>query len=124
MYPNGISTSLPLKVQEEMVRTIEGYGKCEITVPGYAVEYDVVDTSRLTTSLESVDCQGLLFCRSSVNGTSGYEEAAGQGLVAGLNAALCILGRTRLCFHVEHHTLVYSLMIFCQTRRGRMAFYS
>lgn len=96
-YPNGISTSLPRKIQEEMVRSIVGLESAEIVVPGYAVEYDVVDTSRLNTSLESIDYQGLYFA-GQVNGTSGYEEAAGQGLVAGLNAALCFLGRSQVVF--------------------------
>ena len=74
----------------------------KIVVPGYAVEYDVVDTSRLTTSLESLDCESLYFA-GQVNGTSGYEEAAGQGLVAGLNAALaCLAVVSKWCFHVEH----------------------
>tara|TARA_B100000925_G_scaffold291950_1_gene282791 strand:- start:18064 stop:19863 length:1800 start_codon:yes stop_codon:yes gene_type:complete len=96
-YPNGVSTSLPSSIQEEMIRTISGMENAEVSIPGYAVEYDVIDTSRLSTSLESVDCRGLYFA-GQVNGTSGYEEAAGQGLVAGLNAALASLSREEVVF--------------------------
>ena len=90
-YPNGLSTALPLDIQEKFLRTIEGLERAEIVVPGYAVEYDVVSTAKLSETLEYIEFPGLYFA-GQVNGTSGYEEAAGQGLVAGVNAALSILG--------------------------------
>ncbi len=95
IYPNGVSTSLPKEVQLEFLRTIEGFDKCEIEIYGYAVEYDVVDTSKLSDCLEYIDLPGLYFA-GQVNGTSGYEEAAGQGLIAGANAALSLLGKDKL----------------------------
>ncbi|WP_372653571.1 tRNA uridine-5-carboxymethylaminomethyl(34) synthesis enzyme MnmG [Halobacteriovorax sp.] len=95
IYPNGVSTSLPKEVQLEFLRTIEGFSECEIEVYGYAVEYDVVDTSKLSDCLEYIDLPGLYFA-GQVNGTSGYEEAAGQGLIAGANAALSLLNRDKL----------------------------
>ncbi len=97
LYPNGISTSLPIESQIEMLRTIPGMEKAEIETAGYAVEYDVIDTSRLDITLCSMDYDGLYFA-GQVNGTSGYEEAAGQGYVAGLNAALAALGRDPIVF--------------------------
>ncbi len=95
IYPNGVSTSLPKEVQLEFLRTIEGFEACEIEVYGYAVEYDVVDTSKLSDCLEYIDIPGLFFA-GQVNGTSGYEEAAGQGLIAGVNAALSLLGKEKM----------------------------
>lgn len=91
MYPSGISSSLPKEVQEEYVRSIEGLEKAEIKVYGYAVEYDVIDTTDLKITLEHTEIPNLYFA-GQVNGTSGYEEAAGQGLIAGANAALDLLG--------------------------------
>jgi len=91
MYPSGISSSLPKDVQEQYVRSIEGLENAEILVYGYAVEYDVVDTTELNITLEHKSVPGLYFA-GQVNGTSGYEEAAGQGFVAGSNAALNLLG--------------------------------
>lgn len=90
IYPNGVSTSLPKEVQEEFLRKIPGLEKCEIVIPGYAVEYDVVNTTELSRTLEYKDIPGLFFA-GQVNGTSGYEEAAGQGLIAGHNAALSLV---------------------------------
>ena len=95
MYPSGISTSLPLDVQLKMVHSIEGLENAEILVPGYAVEYDVIDTTKLSRALEHQDFPGIYFA-GQVNGTSGYEEAAGQGYIAGVNAALKLLEREPL----------------------------
>lgn len=85
-YPNGISTSLPFDVQIELVRSIEGLQDAHITRPGYAIEYDFFDPRDLKPSLETKHLEGLFFA-GQINGTTGYEEAAAQGLVAGLNAA-------------------------------------
>ena len=87
IYPNGISTSLPLKAQEALVRSIKGFEKAEIVRPGYAIEYDYFDPKGLKHSLETKKIEGLFFA-GQINGTTGYEEAAAQGLMAGLNAAL------------------------------------
>jgi tRNA uridine 5-carboxymethylaminomethyl modification enzyme len=86
LYPNGISTSLPFDVQQALVRSIEGFGNAHITRPGYAIEYDFFDPRGLKSSLETRAVEGLYFA-GQINGTTGYEEAAAQGLVAGLNAA-------------------------------------
>lgn len=92
VYPNGLSTSLPSDVQAEMIASIPGLARATIVTPGYAVEYDHVDPRALENSLESRDLPGL-FCAGQINGTTGYEEAAAQGLVAGINAAALAQGR-------------------------------
>jgi tRNA uridine 5-carboxymethylaminomethyl modification enzyme len=92
VYPNGISTSLPFDVQYEFVRTIRGFENAHLTRPGYAIEYDFFDPRDLRPSLETRSLCGLFFA-GQINGTTGYEEAAAQGLVAGINAALRYKGR-------------------------------
>jgi tRNA uridine 5-carboxymethylaminomethyl modification enzyme len=91
IYPNGVSTSLPPDVQLAFLRTIEGLEQVEIMRPGYAIEYDYVDPIQLTPALETKEIVGL-FHAGQINGTSGYEEAAAQGLLAGINAALRVRG--------------------------------
>ena len=87
IYPNGISTSLPLKAQTALIRSIKGFENAEIVRPGYAIEYDYFDPTGLKHSLETKAIEGLFFA-GQINGTTGYEEAAAQGLMAGINAAL------------------------------------
>lgn len=95
VYLNGFSTSLPLDVQEQAVRAIPGLERAEMIRPGYAIEYDMVDPTELSPSLETKRVKGL-FHAGQINGTTGYEEAGCQGLVAGINAALFCLGRDPL----------------------------
>src|SRR5690606_6434278 len=96
LYPNGISTSLPFDVQLAMVRSIKGFEHAHITRPGYAIEYDYFNPQDLRYSLETKFIEGL-FLAGQINGTTGYEEAAAPGLLAGINPGLKALGRDPWC---------------------------
>lgn len=91
VYPNGISTSLPFDVQEEFIHSIKGLEKADILRPGYGIEHGLIEARQLNPTLESNFIEGL-FCAGQVNGTTGYEEAAAQGVIAGINAALKVKG--------------------------------
>lgn len=95
LYPAGLSTSLPVDIQYDYLRSIVGLEKVEIARPGYAVEYDFIQPSHLSHTLEAQGVEGL-FCAGQLNGTTGYEEAAGQGIVAGINAALKAKGKEQI----------------------------
>ncbi len=95
MYLQGLTTSMPAEIQQKIVNTVEGLENARIIRPGYAVEYDYIIPSQLNFTLESKNIENLYFA-GQINGTSGYEEAAAQGLVAGINAALKVLGRSQM----------------------------
>jgi tRNA uridine 5-carboxymethylaminomethyl modification enzyme len=115
VYPNGISTSLPVDVQEQFVRSMEGLERVEIARPGYAVEYEFADPRQLNATLEVRELPGL-FLAGQINGTTGYEEAAAQGLAAGLNAAARALDLSEVRF--DRQTSYVGVMVDDLTLQG------
>jgi len=115
VYPNGVSTSLPQDVQRAMLRTVAGLERVELVQPGYAVEYDHIDPRALTQGLALRAMPGL-FCAGQINGTTGYEEAAAQGLAAGMNAAAFAAGRDEISF--DRATSYIGVMIDDLTLHG------
>ena len=115
VYPNGVSTSLPVDVQTDFLQSIAGLERVEVVRPGYAVEYEFVDPRRLGSTLETRDISGL-FLAGQINGTTGYEEAAAQGLVAGLNAAAHSIGLEPVRF--DRRTSYIGVMVDDLTLQG------
>jgi tRNA uridine 5-carboxymethylaminomethyl modification enzyme len=115
IYPNGISTSLPFDVQQEFVRSIAGFENAHITRPGYAIEYDFFDPRDLKYSLECKHLTGLYFA-GQINGTTGYEEAAAQGLLAGTNAARAVQGRE--AWHLKRSEAYLGVLVDDLITRG------
>lgn len=115
VYLNGFSTSLPAGLQQDLVRMIPGLENAEIIRPGYAIEYDFVDPRELSPELQSSRIRGL-FHAGQINGTTGYEEAACQGLVAGINSALCVQGREG--FRLERRESYVGVLIDDLTKQG------
>lgn len=114
-YPNGVSTSLPLEVQEAFIRSIEGLEKAHITRPGYAIEYDYCDPRELQPSLETKKIKHLFFA-GQINGTTGYEEAAAQGILAGINAAL--ISRNQATWFPDRHQSYIGVLVDDLTTHG------
>ncbi|MCM8774295.1 MAG: tRNA uridine-5-carboxymethylaminomethyl(34) synthesis enzyme MnmG [Candidatus Omnitrophica bacterium] len=115
IYPNGISTSLPFDVQEEFIHTIEGLENTRILRPGYGIEHGLIDTRQLYSTLESKLVEGLYFA-GQVNGTTGYEEAAAQGIVAGINAGLKV--HRKAPFILTRHNSYIGVLIDDLTTKG------